>query len=108
MRALFEELNVGTGNLTLLYRISNPAEAVFRHELERLAQARGGNIVWLVGRSTEPANALDAENLLRLVPDVATRDVFLCASPAMSAVVRSGLRAAGLPKQRLHEEVFSF
>jgi ferredoxin-NADP reductase len=51
---------------------------------------------------------MTADNLRRLVPDVADRDVYLCASSRFAAAVRSALRAAGLPRGRLHEESFAF
>jgi ferredoxin-NADP reductase len=47
-------------------------------------------------------------NLLRLVPDVADRDVYRCAAPELSRAVRAALREVGLPARRLHEEAFSF
>jgi predicted ferric reductase len=51
---------------------------------------------------------MTSDNLLRLVPDVANRDVYLCASPALSEAVRNAIRDAGLPLRNLHEEVFAF
>jgi ferredoxin-NADP reductase len=47
-------------------------------------------------------------NLRRLVPDIAGRDVYLCASPGLSAAVRTATQEAGLPRKRLHEEAFTF
>jgi predicted ferric reductase len=41
MRALFEELDVGDGALTLLYRASSATDVVFRDELEEIARLRG-------------------------------------------------------------------
>ena len=108
MRALFETLDIGTGRLTLLYRASSPRDVVFRAELEHIARRRGAEIVWMVGRSSEPGMAMTGANLRRLVPDVAGRDVYLCASPGLSEAVRTALRDAGLPRRRLHEEVFAF
>jgi ferredoxin-NADP reductase/DMSO/TMAO reductase YedYZ heme-binding membrane subunit len=108
MRALFETLDIGGGRLTLLYRASGPRDVVFRAELEHIARRRGAEIVWMVGPSSSPALRMTGENLRRLVPDVADRDVYLCASPGLSAAVRTALRDAGLPRQRLHEEVFAF
>jgi predicted ferric reductase len=35
-------------------------------------------------------------------------DVFVCASPRLSAAVRDSLRAAGLPARQLHDESLSF
>ena len=44
----------------------------------------------------------------RWVPDVAQRDVYLCAAPALSNAVRTALDDSGLPRHRLHVENFSF
>jgi ferredoxin-NADP reductase len=81
---------------------------VFRHELEDIARRRGAEIVWLVGPSSDPALRITGAALRRLVPDVADRDVYLCASPGLSTAMRSALRDAGLPRRRLHEEAFTF
>lgn len=108
MRALFETMDQRGGRLTLLYRASSPQDVVFGAELEHIARQRGSEILWLVGRSSDPANQMTAANLRRLVPDVAERDVYLCASPGLSAGVRAALREIGLPVHRLHEEVFSW
>ncbi|NMO89345.1 ferric reductase-like transmembrane domain-containing protein [Actinomycetospora sp. TBRC 11914] len=108
MRALFESLDARGGRVTLLYRASRPEDVVFRHELEQIARHRGAEILWLVGPSSRPDLQMTGDTLRRLVPDVAGRDVYLCASPGLSAAVRSGLRAAGLPRRHLHEEVFAF
>jgi ferredoxin-NADP reductase len=108
MRALFESLDVGPGRLTLLYRASRPGDVVFRAELEELARQRRAQIIWMIGPSAAPELQMTGANLRRLVPDVADRDVYLCASPRLSEAVRTGLREAGLPRRRLHEECFTF
>ncbi|WP_456846472.1 ferredoxin reductase family protein [Cellulomonas sp. P5_C6] len=47
---------------------------------------------------------LDARHLRALVPDIHTRDVFVCGPPAMTdAVVRSA-RALGVPRTAIHRE----
>lgn len=108
MRALFESLPVGPGRLTLLYRASRPTDVVFRAELEAIAADRGAQIVWMIGPSSDPALAITAWNLRRLVPRVLECDVYLCASPGLAHAVRSALLRAGVPRRRIHEEVFSF
>lgn len=105
MRSLFEELD---GDVVLLYRASREAEVVFRDELEEIAALRGATIVWVIGRSSDPATSMAGENLVRLVPDIAVRDVYLCASPGLAAAVRAGLAEAGVPASQLHEEGFAF
>lgn len=107
MRALFESLPIGDGQLTLLYRASRPHDVVFRAELEAIARRRGAQIIWMIGPSSEPGLQMTSDNLRRLVPDIADRDVYLCTSPGLSAAVRSTIREAGLPRRRLHEEAFA-
>ena len=108
MRALFEELEVGDGSLTLLYRASRPDDVIFRDELEEIARMRGASIVWMIGPSADPQNKMTGANLTRLVPDVASRDVYVCASRGLSRAIRAALKDAGHPPARLHEEVFAF
>lgn len=108
MRALFETIDVRGEHLTLLYRASSPSDIVFQEELEHIAAQRGAQIIWLIGRSSDPSNVITAQRLTALVPDVAERDVYLCASPALGAAAREALIGAGLPKRHLHEEVFAF
>jgi predicted ferric reductase len=108
MRALFETLDLRGGRLTLLYRASRPADVVFREELENIARRRGAEIVWMIGPSSTPDLQMTGRTLRLLVPDVADRDVYLCASPGLSQAVRAALRDAGLPRRHLHEEAFAF
>ena len=108
MRAMFESIDVAPGALTLLYRASRPTDVVFRRELEDIAHRRGARIVWLVGRSSDPALQMTAVNLHRWVPDVAQRDVYLCAATGLASAVRAALADCGLPRRHLHEEDFAF
>jgi predicted ferric reductase len=108
MRALFESLDVGPGRLTLLYRASRPTDVVFRAELEAIAAHRGARIVWMIGPSSDPALAITGWNLRRLVPGVADCDVYVCASPGLAHSVRHALHHAGVPRRRVHEELFTF
>jgi ferredoxin-NADP reductase len=108
MRALFEELDALGGDITLLYRASSEEDVVFRDELEEIAALRDANIIWVIGRSSDPSTSMAGDNLLRLVPDIAQRDVYLCASPGLASAVRAGLAEAGVPSGQLHEEVFAF
>ena len=49
MRALFETLPGGPGDLTLLYRAGNADQFVLRDELEAIAAARGAALHYLLG-----------------------------------------------------------
>ena len=106
MRALFETLPVRPGqDLALLYRARGPQDVLFRRELDLIAHRRGARVCYLFGTD---ADCLTGPALLRLVPDLASRDVYLCGSPRMADAVRNGLRDAGLPDEYLHEERFAF
>ena len=50
----------------------------------------------------------DVTALLRWVPDIAERDVFVCGPERWTALVRATLFAAGLPEDRLHLETFGW
>ncbi len=72
-------------------------------------RVRGGPGEQSLAHSTVTGgDALSAPALLRLVPDLAERDVYLCGPAGMSDAVRRALRDAGLPAECLHEERFVF
>ena len=88
-----------------------------RDELVDLARAKGGRVLAVVGhRNRERGSWLpvdvaplpDHAALLRLVPDIAQRDVFVCGPPAwMDNVVEAALDA-GVPHAAVHTERFSY
>jgi predicted ferric reductase len=108
MRALFESLDVEGAKLALLYRASSPDELVFREELEAIAEERGAELIYVVGRSSDPATAITGGSLRTRIPDVAARDVYICASPRFSGAVKQALADAGVPRGRVHQEEFEF
>jgi predicted ferric reductase len=108
MRALFETIATAPGRLTLIYRATSLDDVVFRAELDAIARRRGAHVHYLIGPSSAPSHRMDAANLLRLVPDLRDRDVYLCASPRLAEAVRDAVRDAGVPRAQFHEEVFAF
>jgi predicted ferric reductase len=108
MRALFETLPVPGSELTLLYRASSADEILFRDELEHIARARDAQLIFLTGPASDPRNAITGQSLKTMVPDIAARDVYLCASPRFSSAVTTALTQAGLPRRQLHHEEFNF
>jgi predicted ferric reductase len=105
MRALFETLPLEPGqDLLLLYRARSADDLIFRAELERIADARGARIAYLLGES----GPLTGQALLDLVPGLPSRDVYLCGPPGLAQALRRALREAGLPDRQLHEERFAF
>jgi len=108
MRALFETLPVPGRDLTLLYRASSTEEILFRDELEHIARHRGAQLIFLTGPASDPRNAITAQTLKAIVPDLATRDVYICASPRLASAATMALTQAGLPRRQLHHEDFNF
>lgn len=107
MRALFETLPAGPGDLTLVYRASRPADVVLRRELDAIAARRGAQLHYLLGsRAKLGYDPLDAGRLRALVPDLAAHDVYLCGPDAMTEAAERSLRAAGVPRSRIHAESF--
>jgi predicted ferric reductase len=106
MRTLFETMPVAPGqDLVLLYRARDRENIVFRAELDRLAEQRRARVVYLLGGDP---HLLSSSSLLRLVPRLADRDVYLCGPPGLSEAVRRSLAGAGVPARQVHEERFAF
>jgi predicted ferric reductase len=111
MRALIEALPAAPGDLTLLYRASQPADLVFVDELDVLARRRGLVVAYLVGRRGTPQmprDPLDARGLITLVPDVRDRDVYVCAPAPMMRSVEAALKELGVPRDQIHAERFAY
>lgn len=111
LRALIEGLPAAPGDLTLLYRASQPADLVFVDELDVLARRRGFAIHYLVGRRGTremPRDPLDARGLIKLVPDLLDRDIYVCAPAPMMRSVEAALQLLGVPRPQIHAERFAY
>lgn len=109
LRALLEALPAKRGDLTLIYRVRDARDIVFREELETLARARGAEVHYLIGRRrTDARDPLDATSLERLVPDVRDRDVYLCGPGPMMQLVETSLRRLGVSARQIHAERFAY
>ena len=115
LRALAEGLQGEPGDCLLLHRWST--EGLFVRELDVLERERGLAVLNLPGPRRYDGSWLprgvderidDVTALLRWVPDIAERDVFVCGPERWTALVRATLVAAGLPEDRLHLETFGW
>lgn len=102
IRALLEEIE---GHTVVIYRVATRQDAVLYDELQRLAFDKGAELRLLSG-PVRP-DLLAPRELLRMVPDITDRDVFLCGPPPMMKSVLGNLRELGVPKQQIHFERFS-
>ncbi|MFF3110955.1 ferric reductase-like transmembrane domain-containing protein [Kitasatospora sp. NPDC057904] len=103
LRALFETL---PGEVTLVQRVRRPQDLLFQDELAAVAAARGARVHHLVGSRTQ-VGGLGAA-LSRLVPDLARHEVYLCGPEELARDAVQALRAAGVPRSRIHHESFAF
>jgi len=116
LRALVEDTSYAPGEATLIYRYSRPEHAVFAEELRRLAADRGVALHFLAGPRRQPGSWLpygswqgdDSEVLRQLAPDIAHSDVYLCGPPAWLHSVEDSARRAGVRRERVHMEEFSW
>lgn len=108
LRAILDDLpsHVRT---TLLVRARAWQDIPFQGELAAIAQARGVDIRYLVGRRGSPQMPVDPlapEWLARLVPDITDADVLVCGSPPYTDRVLASLRALEVPARQIHAEQF--
>jgi len=109
IRALFESLPGGPGDLTLVYRASQAGDVVFRNELESIAGQRGARMLYVFGRrgNGRRPDPLNAGELRRVVPQLGEHDVYLCGPPGMTEHARTELRRAGVSRRQIHHESFT-
>ena len=106
LRAIFATL---PGHVTLIYRASSERDLVFRGELDQIAAARGATVHYLVGSRAEiGGDPLSPRVLRSLVPGLDEQEAYVCGPPGMTSAAVRALRAAGVPRQRIHFESFEF
>ena len=82
---------------------------VFRDELTAIARQRGARLHLITGpRSELRYDPLSAPALTANIPDLRHHDVYLCGPDPMTAAVTRTLRAAKVPRRRIHCESFEF
>lgn len=111
VRALAEELALRSPrrrvDAVLLYRAGQEGDLVLRHELDRLASRTGMRVTYLVGHRAELGrDPLSPTSIGALVPDVRSRDVYVCGPPGMTHNVLRAMRELRVPVRQLHSENF--
>jgi predicted ferric reductase len=107
IRALLEDMPGEAGDIAVVYRALRPEDVILRAELDELARRRGAELHYVVGDHREGA-LLSPEHLQRLVPDIATRDVYVCGPPAMTEATRATLSRSGVPRRQIVTERFAY
>src|SRR5271165_1299431 len=108
LRTLFEELSE-SADVTLLYRVISRKDIIFEEELGEVERRNGATLHLLIGdhRARKGAALLSQENLAKLVPGIADRDVYICGPAAMMDATRRALDQLGVPEEQIHNERFA-
>jgi predicted ferric reductase len=95
-------------DVVLLYRVATADDTVFRHELREFARADNLRIHVIEGNEIgdDRTDLLGVSLLERNVPDVATRDCFVCGPPAFLDALKRRLAILGVPRHQIHYERF--
>ena len=99
LRSLLEDLPRGSAPVVIL-RATREKDLVLRQEVSELVRNRHGQLLELVGRRDRVR--LDEPALLRLVPDLDRRDVFVCGPEGFVADLVEVARNLGVPDESIH------
>ena len=102
VRSLLEDLPLKSRPVVVL-RAASEAELVLADEVEELVRVRKGTTHRLVGNR----DAVPMESIVRLIPDIAKRDVFVSGSTGFVRDAVAAVQRAGVPADALHQEVYA-
>jgi predicted ferric reductase len=105
LRALLEDLPE-QADVAVIIRASTRAGLVHRDEVAALVKHRGGRLHELVGSRHKVR--LGARQLRHLVPDIVTRDVYVCGPAGFGAEIVEMAGKLGVPPEQIHIESFGF
>jgi predicted ferric reductase len=107
IRAILEDLPPGT---IVIYRASSVADLIFRSELDHLAEARGADVMYVIGARDDPGprSVISPAWLRRSVPDIHRRDVYLCGPEGLVRSAQAALRGLRVPRKQVHVDPFEF
>jgi predicted ferric reductase len=105
LRSILQEFTADT-QIDLIYRVVRDEELILKKEIDSLITGKQIRVHYLVG---EPQQfQMRPEDLLKLVPDMALCNVYLCGPPGLARVVRHSIEALGVPNANFHYEAFAF
>ena len=107
IRALLEDTPGEPGTIAVIYRAASEDDVLFREELDELARRRGAELHYVLGERRGD-EILSAEHLQALVPDIASRDVYVCGPRSMTEATRISLHRAGVPRRHIMTEGFAW
>jgi ferredoxin-NADP reductase len=81
---------------------------VFRPELAALARERGLDVRYVVGSRHDPGprHLLTPAGLRAVIPDIRSRDVYLCGPSGLIGHALATLRRLRVPRRQIHLDPF--
>ena len=107
IRSLIESLSAKKKDVVLLYANKVPEEIALRKELEFMS-VKQTLIISEKPEGSYECGRVDAEKIVRLVPDYLEREIFICGPPPMMKSIVQLLRGLGADPSAIHFEKFSY
>jgi predicted ferric reductase len=107
IRALLEDTPGEPGTIAVIYRAASEDDVLFRAELDELSRRRGAELHYVLGERRGD-ELLSAEHLQALVPDIASRDVYVCGPRSLTEAARMSLHRAGVSPGQIISEGFGW
>jgi hypothetical protein len=116
VRALAESLVARPGDITVIYRVRNEADANLIDELRELCRIRDHKFAVIAGHrgpngswmNADPLARSDQERLLEIAPNLADSDVFICGPEVWTRQAVKTVALAGTPAKQIHSEEFAW
>jgi predicted ferric reductase len=116
VRALAESMAARPGDVTIVYRLRDQADAALLDEVREIARLRGMNLYVLEGRrgigtswmNVDQLGRKDADRLKQMVPEIANSDVYICGPTPWTHAVTKTLRELGTEERLIHAEEFAW
>jgi len=110
IRTLAEKL-ASTNNLIIFYSNKTSKDIIFRKELDELSQKYHFPIHYIMSNEENYSGEkgrIDKEKLMRLVPDLKDREVYICGPTSMMECLSEMLQELGLKTKHIHYEKFGW
>ncbi|RJP60091.1 MAG: hypothetical protein C4541_04805 [Candidatus Auribacter fodinae] len=111
LRAMIPQLINRKKDTILLYANRQHKDAALTEELASFTKNGHFKTHFIMSSDTSwtgEKGHIDRDKILRLAPDAAERDVYLCGPPGMMTATRKALLQIGLKPAQIHYENFSF
>jgi ferredoxin-NADP reductase len=116
VRALAESMAARSGDVTIIYRVRNAADASLLDEVREIARRRGFQLFLLDGprasgnswMNQDGSNLPDQARLTLMAPWVSDSDVYVCGPEAWTRLVTKSVIRAGTPAEQIHAEEYAW